>query len=639
MVQAAVQRVLRGGCFFVAPPRQLRIEHVADETVRWEIFRGQLLDPAHTRSSERFDVWNVFLDEEAPAAAPLLSIRWQRDQNKVFVTRQILCRGFEAYEDAPRVILSRPVEKWVAELVGTAEAESIGDDALAHELGRLLFLAVVGTSRLPIASLETPLPAFSLGRLAYLPALSDAEQPWSDPIEFLAQAIATRRDLEEQAKALETALRATNVRSLARLASVLEASFARHQGGALRLVGLFRAVFNGVALSPYTQFADALVGLIVDLADAKWFGPPRALDVLGYMLRNLCRHLTAFDLTLFHNFGANYPDALFLEALLAAYLTLTERNPELIFDAGPAGRLRRRALRQACLVRRHYEGHLVPDAPTSLGESLRVLGEPFARVPEEQIREAGKRRRKLFADKSTDEVLAQFGRRVLAESLADLVEPPELRELGMAHFLDRPLGVLKEPGEVDRTPLVSYEAFSRSIARQRLSELAVAGWIDDQRRDALLAELENLSVTGVPVADLSPIERPGVVSIADAGKAAADFVLLRTTPGSLRKLWLYDWRPLIEISPETHQWLVDYRDVLFVQDVASDGTKRPTLRVYRGDELQLELGFPDASGSTAIYEERRGVEFTRLRILRIYDSRGQHDLSDQSVWLKRNADA
>ncbi|KKK71547.1 hypothetical protein LCGC14_2912820, partial [marine sediment metagenome] len=171
---------------------------------------------------------------------------------------------------------------------------------------------------------------------AYLPALSDAQQPWSDPIEFLAQAIASGRDLEEQAKALETTLRAANVRSLARLASVLEASFARHQGGALRLVGLFRAVFNGVALSPYTQFADALVGLIVDLADAKWFGPPRALDVLGYMLRNLCRHLTAFDLTLFHNFGANYPDALFLEALLAAYLTLTERNPELIFKAGPA---------------------------------------------------------------------------------------------------------------------------------------------------------------------------------------------------------------------------------------------------------------------------------------------------------------
>ena len=72
MIPAAVQRVLRAGCFFVAPPHRLRIEHAADETVRWEIFRGQLLDPAHTRLSECFAVWHVFLDEESPAAAPLL---------------------------------------------------------------------------------------------------------------------------------------------------------------------------------------------------------------------------------------------------------------------------------------------------------------------------------------------------------------------------------------------------------------------------------------------------------------------------------------------------------------------------------------------------------------------------------------
>ena len=127
MMHSAVNQALCPGSFFVAPPGKLRIEHVADETVPWEIFRGHLLDAAHARVNKRFSSWHVFLDlAEAPAAAPLLSIRRQREQNKVFVTRQILCHGFEAYEDAPGVILSRPVEKWVSELVGTIEPESIG---------------------------------------------------------------------------------------------------------------------------------------------------------------------------------------------------------------------------------------------------------------------------------------------------------------------------------------------------------------------------------------------------------------------------------------------------------------------------------------------------------------------------------
>ena len=79
MVHSAVNHALRPGCFFVAPPGKLRIEHVADETVRWEIFRGHLLDAAHARASERFSSWHVFLDsDESPAAAPLLSIRRDR---------------------------------------------------------------------------------------------------------------------------------------------------------------------------------------------------------------------------------------------------------------------------------------------------------------------------------------------------------------------------------------------------------------------------------------------------------------------------------------------------------------------------------------------------------------------------------
>jgi hypothetical protein len=374
------------------------------------------------------------------------------------------------------------------------------------------------------------------------------------------------------------------------LAKILKNRAEPADRGAAWATGLLRAVFNGVALSPYTHFADALVGLIVALADSPWFGLAEAIDAIGYMLRHLCRHLTAFDLTLFHNFGANYPDALFLEALLAAYVKLLARDPDLILGSDSPCRQRRRALRQACLVRRHYEGHCVPDAPTSMGENVRVLPPPFARVPEEQILERAKRRRKLFVDQATDTLLGEIGRRALDAAIADLDDPAELRELGMAQFLDRPLGVLKEPGEVDRTPLLAYEAFSRSIARRRLSELKSAGWIDDSRRDALIAALQELSVPGVPVADFAPRERPGVVSIADAAKAASDFVLLRTTRGSLDELMSQcDLRTLGEIPADAYEWLARDRNVLLVQHAPPGEFTWPVLRAYCGSQLRLEL--------------------------------------------------
>ena len=40
-------------------------------------------------------------------------------RQRLYIVRRILSHGFEAYEDSPGVILSREVQKWVAELVGT----------------------------------------------------------------------------------------------------------------------------------------------------------------------------------------------------------------------------------------------------------------------------------------------------------------------------------------------------------------------------------------------------------------------------------------------------------------------------------------------------------------------------------------
>jgi hypothetical protein len=55
---------------------------------------------------------------------------------------------------------------------------------------------------------------------------------------------------------------------------------------------------------------------------------------------------------------------------------------------------------------------------------------------------------------------------------------------------DRPLGIARRPGEVDRTPLLTYEAFSKSIARERLAALCRLGLLTKDRRDELTGTLQ-----------------------------------------------------------------------------------------------------------------------------------------------------
>src|SRR5262249_27119318 len=156
-------------------------------------------------------------------------------------------------------------------------------------------------------------------------------------------------------------------------------------------------------------------------------------------LRQLGRHLTAYDLETFHHRGANYPDALVLDAALKAYLELVDCAPDEFSLASVDDsetqrrkRLRRRALRQAWLLRRRYEGHLVPDEPTSPGENLRILPLPYQRVPDEQIVNLAARRKRLFNCDSLDRHFGINAREVLHQSLLDLQHADELRELGMA---------------------------------------------------------------------------------------------------------------------------------------------------------------------------------------------------------------
>jgi hypothetical protein len=283
-------------------------------------------------------------------------------------------------------------------------------------------------------------------------------------------------------------------------------------------------------------------------------------------------------LVTFHHRGANYPDALLLDAALKEYLRLIEQHPTLFTPNSPSGMLRRRALRLGWLHRRRYEGHAVPDAPTSPGENTRVLPPPHVRVPEEQILNPAKRTKRLFADDPLSNHVGPQGKNLLQLCGRDLRDLAELRELGMATFIERPLRAALAPGEPDSSPLLAHEAFSRSVAERALTKLAREPLMaltsqDSKNCQELLAQSSTSG--GIPVTEL-PSDPRRVVSLADAAKAAKDFIIMRTLPGSVRA---FCSRPDVAaalrqraIQPESDQpWLI-------VAKVTADGKPRVLIR-------------------------------------------------------------
>ncbi|RPH99317.1 MAG: hypothetical protein EHM71_18345 [Zetaproteobacteria bacterium] len=124
--------------------------------------------------------------------------------------------------------------------------------------------------------------------------------------------------------------------------------------------------------------------------------------------------------------------------------------------------------------------------------------------------------------------------------------------MGTATFLDRPFGIFKLPGEVDRTPLLAYEAVSRAVIVSRLAEVRRSGiGIEHAAADVWDALVEALPIAGIPAADLPGNVRPGVIMLEDARQAGPDFVIHSTVPGSLQRLadspgmWSGDQRRVI----------------------------------------------------------------------------------------------
>ncbi|HZT83091.1 MAG TPA: hypothetical protein VFA26_22880, partial [Gemmataceae bacterium] len=322
-----------------------------------------------------------------------------------------------------------------------------------------------------------------------------------------------------------------------------------------------------------------------------------------------------------------YPDALVLDLLIKFYLALIERRPDL-FAAD--NRLRRRALRQAWLLRRRYEGHPVPDAPTSPGENARVLPPPFARVPEDQILYPHRRNCRLYDGDPLDRHLGESGRAVLRQSIEDLRHPAELRELGLAVFLDRPLGAGKAPTEPDGTLLLSYLAFSRAVARQRLRFLAERlKLLPEEEHAALRRSLDGLEVAGLPLDAVVGSPRPGSVCLLDARKAADDFVFLRLTDRAagdfLRQYGLGELMRRFKLPNMARA------PILIVRSNSPEGPPRVGLSLYDGRlRKRVEMDFDPRMG----YASRGGVEYplSPLRVLRVWEgSEGSDELRERDL--------
>lgn len=597
-VAQACARAMCPENFFIASPQRLVFEHHAHEEVFWEIFQGRLLDGSQTRERRSFESWNVYLLGEGGSRSlePIFSVRWDQTGRRLFVTRAILCHVHESYVSAGNVVLTREAQKWQRELVGAIDLallRTVGE--LHDELACQLFLAVVGKSRLPLTSIESPLPGFTLGQIGYwhrANAAADHAKPNTSDEQL--GTLAARESLSEfeRVKLLEFRLRRGEIETL--------------EPDPVRI----REVFNAVSLSPFTNFTSNALSWIQCMVERGSITMDQHADLLASLLLQISSHLAAYDLVTFHHRGANYPDALLLDELLSDLLRKATEHPDLIRGNQRQARLRRRAILHGAVLRTEYAHQLVPDLPTSTGENCRVLPAPFGRVPEEQIVSIKSRTRRLFDDEW------HFDRTLIGSCLRDLVREDELLSLGTAIYLDRPLGFAKLPGEPDATLLCSHVLFSRTIAQHRLQILKRrADWNPhDGDIDGLIELLRQLPVDGTPLDCLGPPPRPGVVSLHDTGRIAGDFVLLRTTQRTIRAFARqFDIESLEQLGLPASEWRL-------VVPGGSDAA--PTLRVYDATlRLRAELSVDLSCG----YSQRAGMEFPAagLRVLQWWDQAGK----------------
>ena len=250
-----------------------------------------------------------------------------------------------------------------------------------------------------------------------------------------------------------------------------------------------------------------------------------------------------------------------------------------------------------------------PTSPTSPGENARVLPPSHPPVAEEQILQPMHRSRQLFADSKLP-VPPSVGQ-LLAKSIQDLEGTEELRELGVALFLDRPFGAAKATFERDQTPLLATQAFSPRIAQQRLAQLAEAPWaitlLDPLMR--CKERLDNGEIYGLSFDLVGGKSQVGKVSLCDAREAARDFVLVRTTSSSVAIL-----QAAFDFTPLAGHLDLEFLSRPLILATSSNGRQ---IAVYDGHCRPLLLFEPRIAGG---YVHRRGCEYPAdgLQVVQIW---------------------
>src|SRR5262249_41684898 len=148
-------------------------------------------------------------------------------------TRAIHCHAWQGFHAGDDVYLSREVPKWICELVGTIWLDQYHDQSALHdEIICLVFQAIIGTSRLPLTSVESPLPSYSLGQIGYFHrpeavGRRPASAPMHTSEEIIERALGQHLNNLERAKLLETVLRTVTAEEIQRTAQSLVSQWLR----------------------------------------------------------------------------------------------------------------------------------------------------------------------------------------------------------------------------------------------------------------------------------------------------------------------------------------------------------------------------------------------------------------------------
>src|SRR5262249_53367957 len=143
---------------------------------------------------------------------------------------------------------------------------------------------------------------------------SEPCRTWHDLLQVVPQAAPSSQGMES--KWMETFLHGVPTQEIKQAVADLCHRHPRFPATSGGVMDILRRMFNNIALSPWTDLTEKTLQFVREWHDANLVSDESVIAIFGYLLRQLSRHLIAYDLVTFHHRGANYPDALLLDLVL-----------------------------------------------------------------------------------------------------------------------------------------------------------------------------------------------------------------------------------------------------------------------------------------------------------------------------------